>query len=549
MTSRDPERSSEVRKKIASAFSSDPLSCGMMPEIPVSQTEYLAAGRLREWIGPAQEVLSPVFDPTVTGDGRFRLGSYPSMNRTAALEVLDAAVEAFDRGRGVWPTMPVRDRITRVEDFAMAMREKREEVVRLIMWEIGKTRADSEKEFDRTIVYIRDTVDALKDLDRISSGFTIEDGIVGQIRRAPLGVCLCMGPFNYPLNETFTTLIPALIMGNTVVFKPPKFGVLLHRPLLEAFRDCFPPGVVNTVYGDGREVAGPLMETGKIDILAFIGTSRVADILRKAHPKPHRLRCVLGLEAKNCAIVLADADLEGAVKECLTGALSFNGQRCTALKMIFVHSSICHSFLEAMKEGIGKLNPGWPWTAGVNLTPLPEDGKAAQMTELVSQAVALGAQVVNPGGGEVMGSYFHPAMVFPVKPGAKLYDEEQFGPVIPIASFDDVTEPLDYVVNSNYGQQVSLFSREPATTGRLLDQLVNQVCRVNINSQCQRGPDSFPFTGRKDSAEGTLSVSDALRAFSIRSLVAARKNEVNEEIMTAIVRGGLSGFLSRDFIL
>ena len=77
----------------------------------------------------------------------------------------------------------------------------------------------------------------------------IEEGVVGQIRRAPLGVVLCMGPFNYPLNETFTTLIPALIMGNTVVFKPPKLGVLLHRPLLDLFQSCFPAGVVNTVYG------------------------------------------------------------------------------------------------------------------------------------------------------------------------------------------------------------------------------------------------------------------------------------------------------------
>ena len=93
---------------------------------------------------------------------------------------------------------------------------------------------------------------ALKNLDRVSSRFEIQQGIIAQIRRAPLGVALCMGPFNYPLNETFTTLIPALCMGNTVIFKPPKLGVLLHMPLLEAFRDSFPAGVVNTVYGDGQ---------------------------------------------------------------------------------------------------------------------------------------------------------------------------------------------------------------------------------------------------------------------------------------------------------
>jgi glyceraldehyde-3-phosphate dehydrogenase (NADP+) len=101
----------------------------------------------------------------------------------------------------------VEERIKHIEAFAYRMKEQREEIVKLLMWEIGKALLDAEKEFDRTIDYIRDTIDALKDLDRLSSRFVIEQGIIGQIRRAPLGVVLCMGPFNYPLNETFTTLI------------------------------------------------------------------------------------------------------------------------------------------------------------------------------------------------------------------------------------------------------------------------------------------------------------------------------------------------------
>ena len=125
---------------------------------------------------------------------------------------------------------------------------------------------------------MKSTAQALKELDRVSSRFVIEQGIIGQIRRAPLGVSLCMGPFNYPLNETFATLIPALIMGNTVIFKPPKHGVLLYRPLLEAFRDSFPKGVVNILYGHGQKVIPPLMQSGKIDVLAFIGTSAVETV-------------------------------------------------------------------------------------------------------------------------------------------------------------------------------------------------------------------------------------------------------------------------------
>jgi len=183
------------------------------------------------------------------------------------------------------------------------------------MWEIGKPLVESRKEFDRTVDYIVDTIDALKKLDRVSSRFVIEQGIIGQIRRAPLGVALCMGPFNYPLNETFTTLIPALIMGNTTIVKPPRHGVLLFEPLLNAFKDSFPPGVVNTLYGAGRNITPPLMASGKVDVLAFIGSSKAADALQKAHPRPHRLRVSLGLEAKNPAIILPDAQLRQAVDQ------------------------------------------------------------------------------------------------------------------------------------------------------------------------------------------------------------------------------------------
>jgi glyceraldehyde-3-phosphate dehydrogenase (NADP+) len=142
-----------------------------------------------------------------------------------------------------------------------------------------------------------------------------------------------------------------------------------------------------------------------------------------------------------------------------------------------------------------------------------------------------------------------PAVVDHVGPGMRLYTEEQFGPIVPVVRFDDIAQPLQYVVESDYGQQISLFGEDPDTIAALIDPLVNQVCRVNLNSQCQRGPDRFPFTGRKDSAEGTLSVHDALRVFSIRTLVAAKTNAGNQRLMRTILRQRKSRFLATDFIL
>jgi len=504
---------------------------------PVIQKEYLINGQLRIWEGPLQEVLSPVCVRTASGVSRKAIGSYPVLTAREAMDALDAAEHAYDNGRGLWPSMPVNGRIVHIEEFLRRMQEKKRDIIHLLMWEIGKSYAASDKEFARTIGYARNTIEALKDLDRASSKFVAEQGIIGQIRRAPLGVVLCMGPFNYPLNETFTTLIPALLMGNTVILKPPKLGVLLHRPLLDAFRLSFPPGVINTVYGDGREVITPIVSSGRINVLAFIGSSKVADILKSQHPQPHRLRSVLGLEAKNPAIVLPDADMDLTVTECVKGSLSFNGQRCTALKILFVHSRIAETFLDRFAAEIKKLKFGMPWDEDVTLTPLPEQDKTDYLTGLVEDAILHGARIVNEHGGAVNKTFFYPALLYPVTHQMRVYHEEQFGPVVPVVLYNDIEEPIQYCIESSYGQQASIFGNDTGVIGNLVEVLVNQVCRVNINSMCQRGPDLFPFAGRKDSGEGTLSVLDALRVFSIRTIIAAREIESNRAILEEIVNG------------
>ncbi len=516
--------------------------------VRIDQREYLVNGKLLTWSGEQSPVLSPVFIKTKNGLEQKVLGSTPLLTSNESLEAMEAAVKAYDQGHGIWPMMTVADRIRHVEMFLEKMRGKRSEVVNLLMWEIGKTQKDSEKEFDRTCDYIVDTINALKDLDRNSARFVQEQGIMAQIRRVPFGVSLCMGPYNYPLNETFSTLFPALILGNTVVFKPAKYGVLLIRPLLEIFRDSFPPGVINVIYGRGRETVGALMESGKIDVFAFIGTNKGANDLKRLHPKPHRLKAILGLDAKNPAIVLPDADLANAVNECVLGSLSFNGQRCTALKIIFVHKSIVNEFNQRLCQEIAKLKPGMPWEAGVGLTPLPEPGKTEYLKELVKDAERKGARVINEHGGMTHQTFFYPAVLYPVTSDMRVFAEEQFGPVVPIVPYENVQEAIDYGVNSNFGQQVSLFGKDSKQMARLIDALSSQVGRININTQCQRGPDTFPFNGRKDSAEGTLSVADALRVFSIRTLVAAKITDDNKQLIGNIIRNRESSFLSTDYI-
>jgi glyceraldehyde-3-phosphate dehydrogenase (NADP+) len=447
------------------------------------QQTYLSNGELIPWEGESDEVYSTI---SSTKDYQSTLlGTIPHLNEKTALDVLESACNAYAKGQGEWPIMKVAQRIACMEDFVSQMKTKREEVVKYLMWEIGKTLPDSQKEFDRTVEYINDTIEDYKQLDRNSAKFIKRDGIHAHIRRGPLGVVLCLGPYNYPLNETFALLIPALIMGNTVVFKPAKNGVLLLSPLLEAFRDSFPKGVVNVIYGRGREVASPIMASGRIDVLALIGHSTSANALQDKHPHKNRLRLVLGLEAKNPAIVLPDADLDLAINECIAGSLSFNGQRCTALKILYVHEDIREEFNKRFAEKVDALKFGNPWEEGVKLTPLPEKNKPAYIQELIDDAKAKGAKVINQKGGEVSENFIYPAVLFPVTKEMRVYQEEQFGPVVPVKSFTDIEEILDEIADSNYGQQVSLFGKDIEQIAPLIDTLVNLVCRVNLNSSCR----------------------------------------------------------------
>ena len=465
--------------------------------------QYLINGELRKWEGNTTEVFSVIKTPNKQGEiSPTFLGTVPDMGEETALEAVESANKAYNRGKGAWPTMSVSDRLKCMEIFVEKMKLHREEVVKLLMWEICKNKTDSYKEFDRTIDYIINTIEAYKNIDRKGAKFDSQDGVLAHIRRGPIGVVLCLGPYNYPLNETFCLLIPAIIMG----------------------------------------------KTGIIDVMALIGHSSSAVSLQDLHPNKNRLRLVLGLEAKNPGIILPDADLEHAVKECISGSLSFNGQRCTALKVLYVHESIVDSFNKLFTKAVDNLAFGMPWE-DTFLTPLPEKSKPEYIQELISDATKYGAKVINKKGGELSDNFSFPAVLYPVNDKMRLFHEEQFGPIIPIIPYTDIDMPLNDMAASNYGQQVSLFGENIDDLGPLIDALANLVCRVNLNSACQRGPDVYPFAGRKNSAVSTLSVYDALRSFSIRTFVAAKNSPKNKKIIENLLESKVSNFVTTEYLL
>lgn len=497
------------------------------PPSPSGAPRWLVDGEVRVFEGPSREVFSRI--PATIGDRLepTRLGREALLGPEEVTLAVDVAARAFRGGEGEWPSASVERRSAAVENFARALEAQRDAIAELLMWEIGKPRRAARDEVTRSVEYMRATVVELGRL-RVSDVETQRASAGGaphfaRTHRRPLGIVVCVAPFNYPVNEFLTTIIPALLMGNVVIAKTPRFGVLANEKLFASFCECFPAGTVAILPGEGRETLPALMRAGRLDqagnteghvsALAFIGSEGAANAILRAHPTPITLHKVLGLGAKNAAIVMDSADLERAAAAVVRGALGFNGQRCTAEKIVFVQRAASERFIARVVSLVEKLKVGMPWDEEVSITPLPEPNKLEKMAELLDDALAKGAAVLNDGGGRGLFSLTRPAVVSPVTEGMRLFHEEQFGPILPISIFDHLDEVLEWHRRSPFGQQAAVWGA-PAEIQPLARRLTRFVSRVNVNDVCQRGPDAFGFTATDKSGFGALSLRDALLTFS-----------------------------------
>jgi glyceraldehyde-3-phosphate dehydrogenase (NADP+) len=505
-------------------------------DFPLDWGRTLVGGEIVPWRGRSLEVLSPIYVRKSNSLARKSIGSHPGMTGRDALRALETARRAFSSGRVRWPSVSLSFRIGCAEKFLDGLSGLKDTIITTLMWEIAKPYHELEDEFERTIGYIRQVIKVAGERENRSRLPRREKGIVGVVRDEPHGVALCLGPYNYPLFETLSLVFPALLAGNTVIVKPPKFGVLFFDLLLESFRDCFPPGAVNVISGDGRTIVEPLMKSGEVDVFAFIGSPLTANRLLSLHPRKNRLRSLLGLGAKNAVIILPDADLDRAVRESVLGALAFNGQRCAALKIFFVHHDIREAFGRRLRDEIAGTRIGMPWTDGVRITPLADPERILYLHELVENAVDRGAAIGNENGGTSFKSLFSPTILEDIRPGMKIYDQEQFGPIIPLVYYRKLDEPIRSIVRSRFGQQLSIFGTKIEPLAHIVDSVRGQVARININTKCQRGPDLFPFSGRKDSAQGDFSTPEILNFFSAKTVVAARENGQSASLFGSLRR-------------
>ena len=490
------------------------------------------------------------------------LGHMPQFRRQDALEVLDHAVNAWQGGTGLWTSgYSLGDRIAAVRRFLTQLPQ--DEIAQVLQYEIGKNYDDALSEVTRTLAFCEQVIEELLEDPLFHGGAwkNVQGKVHALTKQMAIGVVLALAPYNYPLNECYAAIIPALLLGNVVIIKIPTTGGLAHLRTLEAAATELPPGVLSFVSGGGRSTMPPIMETGKVDALAFIGGSAAADALIHAHPHPHRLKSFLQLEAKNMGIVLTDVFgdddeslLQHTVHELVSGSLSFNGQRCTAIKLIFVPAEHADVLIGTLLPAVERLTVGLPWEKHGDgkyskITPLPNPARVSYMQELLEDALSKGAKIVNPGGGEMLSTtLMRPAVVYPVTPNMRLYAEEQFGPIVPIASYESLDTVIAYGRDGDYAQQVSIFGQDAASTSRLVDAFGAIFGKINLNAACGRSPDTLAFSGRRSSALGTMSVRGALLEFSVPTVIAYKDGDKTRVANQGLVEGldSESVFLAKD---
>ena len=421
-----------------------------------------------------------------------------------------------------WSLMSIYDRAHYLHAWADELLNMKEELATIIMKEVGKAYQDAIKEVERTADLIHYTVEEAIHLSGESlNGEHFPGGSrskLAVIERVPLGVVLAISPFNYPVNLAAAKLAPALITGNTVIFKPATQGSISGTKMIEALaKTNLPAGVLNLVTGKGSVIGDYLIEHDDIALVTFTGgTSTGERIAQKAKMIP----LVMELGGKDPAIICEDANLELAAKQIVSGAYSYSGQRCTAIKRVLVHRSVADELVSLIQSEVEKLSVGSP-EDNATIVPLIDEQSADFVQGLIDDALEKGATLVL--GNKREENLIYPTLLDHVTKEMRIAWEEPFGPVLPIIRVDSQEEAIEIANASEYGLQASVFTQnldKALTIARKLE-----TGSIQINGRTERGPDHLPFIGIKKSGLGIQGVRRSIESMTREKVIILNINE------------------------
>ncbi|WP_338453038.1 NADP-dependent glyceraldehyde-3-phosphate dehydrogenase [Niallia oryzisoli] len=426
-------------------------------------------------------------------------------------EEVDEAIRFAHGMQKVWAEVPLQDRAHYLYNWADELIYMQDEIAEIIMKEVGKSFKDARNEVVRTADLIRYTVDeALHMHGESMKGDSFPGGSqskIAVIQRVPLGVVLAIPPFNYPVNLAAAKLAPALISGNAVIFKPATQGAISGIKMIQALHQSgLPKGLVNIVTGRGSEIGDYLVEHEGINMISFTGGSNTGTRLAK---KAGMIPLVLELGGKDPGIVREDADLNLAAKQIVSGAFSYSGQRCTAIKRVLVHENVADQLVDLLKEEIAALSVGSP-EDGCTVVPLIDQNSADFVQGLIDDALTKNASLIT--GNKREQNLIYPTLLDHVTEDMRVAWEEPFGPVLPIIRVSSDEEAIRIANESEFGLQASIFTKDVNKAFTIANKI--ETGSVQINGRTERGPDHFPFIGVKKSGMGAQGIRKSLESMT-----------------------------------
>jgi aldehyde dehydrogenase (NAD+) len=450
-----------------------------------------------EWVASQSERTVPNVNPADTRDV---LGQAPLSSAEETRRAVDAAQAAFPAWRET--PAPVRGQIL---FRAQALMDKeKEELARVLTREEGKTVKESLGEIQRTI----NILEYIAAEGRRMGGQTVPSELKSNFCytiRQPLGVVACITPWNFPVAIPAWKIAPALVSGNTVVFKPATLTPETGAAVVSIFeRAGVPKGVLNMVLGSGGTVGSALLEHEAVRAVSFTGSNEIGSgIYGQAARKMIRAQCEMG--GKNPVVVLADADLDLAVEATAQGAFGSTGQRCTATSRVIVEEKVADAFVEQLAARAAKVRIGNGLEAGVDMGPAVDPSQLKTDVEYIAIGQQEGATLVRGGrrlteGALAHGHFVEPTVFDHVKGSMRIAQEEIFGPVVSVIRVRGFEEALQAANNVRYGLSSSIFTSDVTRVFHFVDGIETGI--VHINSGTPGGEAQLPFGGTKATGVG-----------------------------------------------
>jgi aldehyde dehydrogenase (NAD+) len=428
------------------------------------------------------------------------LGAFQSSTGDDVREAIDAAADAFRS----WRRTTIAERQRPIAAFLNLLRDSRDELSRIVTLENGKTIRESRAEVDSALV------EGEYHLQQAAGFFTQASekregagGLTTWTKLEPVGVAGIISPWNFPMNVMCRKTLPALLTGNTVVFKPATFtpwsGIYMAR-LFE--RAGLPPGVFNCVTGLGSSIGDAIVTDARVRAVSFTGSTEVGKKIQ-AKAAANLTRTQLELGGKNALIVMDDADLALAVDAAITAGFSNAGQWCTSTSRVLLQRKIARPFLDALVARANGMAVGDGLSESADMGPVAGPQQYNDVTAAISQAVADGAHLAAGADAASLpadGYFIRPTVLTDVTTDMPAFREEIFGPVLAVCEFETLDEALALANNSIYGLSSAIYTTRASTADAYVDGIEAGLAHVNVHTGYKEP--SLPFGGVKQSGAG-----------------------------------------------